>query len=1197
MLAERLFASQALWPATELLDGRRDAAVAVPLSARAFLTAAAFARRPQTMLVVVAGEEAAQRTVRDIAAWLGREAVLHLPLRTDTPWGAMPRSVDQCGQRNQALWALASGAPVVVVASARSLLRAVPAAAAGGDSLAFQPLRFALGQSVAAAATCDGLTPAAAVGDESARLHAAAATCDDGVRLHTEALPLSALASELSRRGYERLERLEGPGSFVLRGDVLDIFGAAAAYPVRVEFFDDEVEAIRRIVPSTNQTIGDLPATEVFAAREFIVDEAAVRRLSRAAYTASDMSSFPRSIREDLESFEQGREFRAAELYLPWLYERTSSPLAWLHPAALVVLQEPRALFDDVAHYYEDVVASAAEHRARLDGLYLPPAELDFGSQQRLTLLSLMHKGATPNAQLDVRHANTSGSEERLVATVRAALSKRSLTIVCEPDRRVRESLKLALSDAHIAFENAPEAGQTAAAPVADAAPTPPPTPNIALIASIDLPTSLILPQAALALITLADVAARQTLKSARSRRSIDITQITFPFKPGDYVVHETHGIALFRDMVRQEIDGVERDYLYLEYAQGDKLFTPVENIAAITRFVGPEGKAPRLTRLNTADWSRATGKARKAARQLAFDLVDLYSRRSTAAGFAFPPDTPAQYEMELLFAYDETPDQIQAIADVKADMESPRPMDRLICGDVGFGKTEVALRAAFKAVQGGKQVMLLCPTTILAQQHYTTFSERLEPFAVQVEVLSRFRSGAQQKATLAAVAAGRCDVLIGTHRLLSADVNPKRLGLVIIDEEQRFGVQHKEQLKNLREQIDVLTLSATPIPRTLQMALSGVRDLSLIDTPPAARTPVEVHVGEWDEDLVSAAIRRELARGGQVYYVSNRVRSIDDAVARVVAAAPEARIAVAHGKLSEHELEAVMERFAANQIDVLVATTIIESGLDNPHTNTLIIEDSQRLGLAQLYQLKGRVGRSHAQAWAYFLFPSAEALTDTAADRLSALTEHRDLGSGMRIALRDLEIRGAGSLLGAEQSGNLAAVGFDLFANMLQEAVEQTRALPTEAHPEVRIDLPLHFYLPEEYIAAADERVTWYRRIAAIASLADAEAYHDRLQNDYGALPAPAANLVNRARAKVLAAESGVETVGLVRGKLSLEPVTLNAEQRAWAKQHHATYFATSHRLIFPVSENTGALGTLIELLQSLGKLLRSDEESPEPD
>ena len=657
----------------------------------------------------------------------------------------------------------------------------------------------------------------------------------------------------------------------------------------------------------------------------------------------------------------------------------------------------------------------------------------------------------------------------------------------------------------------------------------------------LPLPAGVVVPEAHLAIFSISDLNARMDARRGRrTRRRVDVTEVTFPFKPGDYVVHATHGIAHFTEIVRQEVAGRERDYFLLEYADGDKLYVPLEQVDRITRYVGPDGQNPRLTRLNTADWSRATTRARKSAKKLAFDLVDLYTRRSSITGIACPPDTPEQLEMEASFPYEPTHDQLDAIADIKADMEAAKPMDRLLCGDVGFGKTEVALRAAFKCVDSGRQVMVLCPTTILAQQHYQTFFERFTPFGVEVEVLSRFRTPAQQKRALAAFAEGRVDVLVGTHRLLSADVNPHDLGLVIIDEEQRFGVQHKEQLKNLREQIDVLTLSATPIPRTMQMAISGVRDMSLITTPPTGRRPVAVHVGEYDPDVVSAAIRLELDRHGQVYYVSNRVKTIDDAVERVHDVVPEARVGVAHGKMSPREVEDVMVQFSSGKIDVLVATTIIESGIDNPRTNMLIIEDSQRLGLAQLYQLKGRVGRSATQAYAYFMFPGEVPLTEEATERLTALSEFQDLGSGMRIAMRDLEIRGAGSLVGAEQHGNLSSVGFDLFTQMLGQAVAEARGEDGEDLEQagVAINLPADFYLSEEYLPAVDQRVLIYRKLAAAALLGEVDEVQQDCEERYGELPLAAMNLFDRARIRIRAERLGLESVSLTQGRLVYQGV-----------------------------------------------------------
>ena len=697
-----------------------------------------------------------------------------------------------------------------------------------------------------------------------------------------------------------------------------------------------------------------------------------------------------------------------------------------------------------------------------------------------------------------------------------------------------------------------------------------------------------VIPDANLAVFSIADLNARMDAKRGRTRRRVDITEVTFPFKPGDYVVHATHGIALFAQIVRQEVGGRERDYFLLEYADGDKLYVPLEQVDRITRYVGPDGDKPRLTRLNTADWSRATGKARKSAKKLAFDLVDLYTRRSSIAGVACPPDTPEQIEMEESFPYEETHDQLDAIADIKADMEAAKPMDRLLCGDVGFGKTEVALRAAFKCVDSGRQVMVLCPTTILAQQHFQTFFERFAPFGVEVDVLSRFRTPGQQKRALAAFAEGKVDVLIGTHRLLSADVNPHNLGLVIIDEEQRFGVQHKEQLKNLREQIDVLTLSATPIPRTMQMAISGVRDMSLITTPPTGRRSVIVHVGEYDPDVVSAAIRLEVGRGGQVYYVSNRVKTIDDAVERVHEAAPEARVGVAHGKMSPREVEDVMVEFAEKRIDVLIATTIVESGIDNAHANTLIIEDSQRLGLAQLYQLKGRVGRSATQAYAYFMFPGETPLTEEATARLTALSEFQDLGSGMRIAMRDLEIRGAGSLVGAEQHGNLSSVGFDLFTQMLGQAVAEARGDDSETVEAagVAINIPADFFLDEEYLPRVDERVLAYRKLAAADDLESVDRLQEETEAAHGELPQAGLNLFDRARIRIRAERLGLESVTLSGGRLTFLGVDVPKNVAFDLKDRlGAVVFPHSRKLSIPYRTGAGA-GS------GVGRGLNADDE-----
>ena len=787
-----------------------------------------------------------------------------------------------------------------------------------------------------------------------------------------------------------------------------------------------------------------------------------------------------------------------------------------------------------------------------------------------------------------MRQPAIAGSDTKLLGRVRQLINDGCAVVFAVPDRGAREHLELSFSDEHIPFVEslglAPEnvEGAHEATELLQR--------GIVTFIDLPVPAGVVVPTAHLAVLSVGDLTTR-TARKSRGRR-VDVTSVTFPFKPGDYVVHATHGIALFSDIVRQEVGGRERDYFLLEYAGGDKLYVPLEQVDRITRYVGPDGSSPRLTRLNTADWSRATGKARKSAKKLAFDLVDLYTRRSSVTGYAFSPDTPAQADMEASFPYEVTDDQKRAIADIKADMEAARPMDRLLCGDVGFGKTEVALRAAFKCCQDGKQVMVLCPTTILAEQHFQTFFERFAPFDVQVRVLSRFVTPAQQRQALKGFADGTVQVLIGTHRLLSADVNPYDLGLVIIDEEQRFGVQHKEQLKNMREQVDVLTLSATPIPRTMQMAMSGVRDMSLILTPPPGRLPVKVTVGEYDPDLVSAAIRFELARKGQVYYVSNRVTTIEDAVERVLEAAPEARVGVAHGQMSAAQVEDVMLQFSEHEIDVLVATTIIESGIDNPHTNTLIIEDSQRLGLAQLYQLKGRVGRGRVQAYAYFMFPGETPLTPEATDRLTAINEYQDLGSGMRIAMRDLEIRGAGSLMGAEQHGNLSSVGFDLFTQMLGQAVAEARGeTPDVEPPEVTINLPADFFLAEEYLPEVDKRVLAYRQLAAATELFEIDALQKELEDRHGALPLAGKNLFDRARIRIRAQRLGCTSVSLTSGRIVYQGVDVPRRLLPKLKARRALVLPKSQVLKYPF--HTGREEIMPAALGVLEELGGDDEET----
>ncbi|WP_217952329.1 transcription-repair coupling factor [Adlercreutzia caecimuris] len=1159
------------------LDAGTDATLGVAASARPFLVAARFAHGPQATLVVVAGEDAAVTFARQVASYVGEERVLRFPERADVPFAPKKPDARVIARRMEAAWALQSARPVVVVASARALLRLM----APPSAMAARPLALAAGTELDAMGI-------------------------PGVE------ELDDLPRALAAAGYADTGELDGPGTFAHRGGTLDVFPGNLDFPVRLDFFGDELEEIRRIVPATGQTISSLPSVEIYPVSEFPTSPRALADARRALEKPALTNP---ALREVLEKMEGGLVFEGADVVLPYLYKNPVTLGAYAGAGTLSTLIEPRSLFDDAAHGADDLTERARGTNIALAGLYASPAAMDFGGAVRATYVSIMRVGGELDDELPVKRVDVAGVPDKIFGKLKGLTEDRYTVVFSAPNYRARETMRHAFVDHGIPIqilkpENLDDGNSAAAVgrgvPRADSADTDTPAQakrrlrrGVVNIVDVDIPLGMIIPKAHLALVSAADTQGSRAASRA-ARVSVDVTEVTFPFKPGDYVVHAAHGIAFFRDLVRREVDGTERDYLQLEYAEGDKLFVPTEQLDRVTRYVGPEGASPRLTRLNTSDWSRALAKARKATKKLAFDLVDVYARRAATQGFRFSPDTPWQREMEEAFPYQETRDQLAAIADVKADMESARPMDRLICGDVGFGKTEVALRAAFKATQDGKQVMVLCPTTILAQQHYTSFKDRFEPFGVTVEVLSRFRTNEQQIRALEGFASGEVQVLVGTHRLLSRDVNPHDLGLVIIDEEQRFGVQHKEQLKNLRESIDVLTLSATPIPRTMQMSLSGVRDMSLILTPPDERRAVEVHVGEWDPDVVSAAIRYELARGGQVYYVSNRVRSIDEAVDRVHAAAGEARVGVAHGQMTKEELERVMEEFAAGELDVLVATTIIESGIDNPHTNTLIIEDAQRLGLAQMYQLKGRVGRSSVQAFAYFMFPENVPLTEEAAARLAAINEHQDLGSGMRIAMRDLEIRGAGSMLGAEQSGNMSAVGFDLFAQMLSQAVADTRAsgeatgdLPP-ALSDITVNIPGHAYLPEEYIPDADARVLWYRKLAAAATIDTVAALREEMLAKAPEMPEAAQNLFARAHLKAFANEHGIKLISVVGGRLVVEPVEVPADAMKALRRAGGRYNPDKRKLALPLRyfSDEERENLLPAIARFLGELTGGDAE-----
>jgi transcription-repair coupling factor (superfamily II helicase) len=673
-----------------------------------------------------------------------------------------------------------------------------------------------------------------------------------------------------------------------------------------------------------------------------------------------------------------------------------------------------------------------------------------------------------------------------------------------------------------------------------------PPEPGIATVATGQLDHGFCWPQIRLAVLSETDLAGQRTGVRDRSRMpsrrrgGIDPLQLT----PGDYVVHEQHGVGRYLEMTSRTVQGATREYLVIEYAPSkrgqppDRLYLPTDQLDEVTRYSG--GEAPTLHRLGGADWAKTKGRARKAVREIAAQLIRLYSARTASPGYAFGQDTPWQRELEDAFPYAETPDQLAAIDEIKRDMEKSVPMDRLICGDVGYGKTELAVRAAFKAVQDGKQVAVLVPTTLLVQQHMETFGERYAPFPVVIRAMSRFQSAAEVAATQAGLADGTVDVVIGTHRLLSAETRFKSLGLVIIDEEQRFGVEHKEYLKAMRTQVDVLSMSATPIPRTLEMGVAGIREMSTILTPPEERHPVLTFVGPYEERQIGAAIRRELLRDGQTFFVHNRVASINKVAVRLGELVPEARIAVAHGQMNEHVLEKIMVDFWDKQFDVLVCTTIVESGLDIPNANTLIVDRADAYGLSQLHQLRGRVGRSRERGYAYFLFPPEKPMTETAHERLSTVAQHTEIGAGMFVAMKDLEIRGAGNLLGGEQSGHIAGVGFDLYVRMIGEAVSEMRAGGPAERPEVRVELPVDAHIPHDYVPGERLRLEAYTSIAAIESDADIVSVTEELTDRYGSPPRAVLNLLDVARLRSRARRAGLTDITQQGNHIRFSPVEL---------------------------------------------------------
>ncbi|HLF44188.1 MAG TPA: transcription-repair coupling factor [Acidimicrobiia bacterium] len=937
----------------------------------------------------------------------------------------------------------------------------------------------------------------------------------------------------LADLGYSRTDRVEGRGEFAVRGGIVDVFPAQDEEPVRLDFFGDAVEDIRVISVATQRSEDPVDRLVAYPAREVRPGGVLVQRASELVISEQWAAS-------TWDRIAQGQLFPGIESWLPWVADPISLIDAAPTEARLVVIEPARAL--DRARELIKEETELAQALAPTWGEQAPEAgahpALFLDLEERLRDRAHLRVPAAPTGPtdpvLEVRGLDATPGDPEAVTRGLARLLERGITTVVAMDGApAADRVAQALAENGLALDRL------------DTLVNPRPA-----IVPVGIHRGFVAPGIGVAVLGEQEIAGRRRAHRRAGRSRAALTHQYRDLTEGDYVVHHQHGIGRFEGLVSRTMVGVERDYLIIAYAGADRLYVPVDQLAAVTRYTG--GEAPRVSRMGGKDWSDQKARVRKAVAAVAQRVVELHRLRAAAVGHAYAPDSPWQTEMEGTFLYEETPDQLRAILEVKADMQTDKPMDRLVFGDVGFGKTEVAIRAAFKAVESGKQVAVLCPTTLLVQQHHQTFSERFAPYPVRVEALSRFLTTRQQDRVVAALATGEVDVVIGTHRLLSEDIRFKELGLLVIDEEQRFGVTAKDALKELKLGVDVLTLTATPIPRTLEMALTGIRDVSHIRTAPEDRHPILTYVGPADDQAVSAAIRREMLREGQVFYVHNRVQSIDRAVAHLRDLVPDARYVVAHGQMSEGQLEQVMIDFWNREYDVMVATTIIESGLDLPQVNTLIVERADLLGLAQLYQLRGRVGRSSQRAYAYLLHPRDRSLTEEAHRRLEAIGEATELGSGFQLALRDLEIRGAGSILGEVQSGHIAAVGFELYAELVADAVSELegRAVPVESRFEIRIDLPVDAHLPDAYIPEQELRLEAYRRLAGTSTPPEVDDVAAEWEDRFGPLPPAASALVELARLRVDALRVGLEEMVKLRHEIRMGPVDLKPSQEVRLKR-----------------------------------------------
>lgn len=957
-------------------------------------------------------------------------------------------------------------------------------------------------------------------------------------------LSLDVLAKQLVRMGYERRDQVEHSGQFSIRGGIVDLFPVTEDTALRIELWDDEIDSIRVLDVETQRSAHRLDAFTVYPVSEILVDDERLdtgrKRIQDEMQAASskmrreglevEADRLEEITRHFLGRLDEGR-FRGLESYVPLFYEKPAGILDYVPEDTLLILQEPGRIREKIRILEAELTNSV---RGRMQKGYLLPAQLEMFPQfaeiepqldrfARICCCSLLasNQAAFPVKEIlsiPTRSVNIVTSDEQMLLEELRSYNRMNYrtVLLAESSTRVQR-LVSRLQEEGIAsyeyrdLETLPGQGSIG-------------------VAKGGLTHGFVYPEAGYAVIAQKELTGRSGHSKKRRKRYKGGQQIKSfgELTIGDYVVHENHGVGIYHGIVQMEADNTKRDFFKIVYKDGGVLYVPTTSLDMLQRYVAGEDAKPKLNKLGGNEWSRTKNKVREGVAKLAEDLVALYAEREEKKGFVYSPDTVWQKEFEEMFPYEETEDQMAAIADTKQDMETGKIMDRLICGDVGYGKTEVAIRAAFKAVQDGKQVAYLAPTTILAQQHYRTFANRMRDFPVHIELLSRFRTKKEIQEALKGTRQGTVDVLIGTHRLLSKDVSFKDLGLLIVDEEQRFGVGHKEKIKALKKDVDVLTLTATPIPRTLHMSLNGIRDMSVLEEPPQQRQPIQTFVMEEDEELIREAIYREIGRGGQVFFLHNRVRNIDQVALMVQRLVPEARVAFAHGQMSERELEDVMMRFVEGEVDVLVCTTIIETGLDIANVNTILIENADAMGLAQLYQLRGRVGRSDRVAYAYFLYRRGKVLQEIAQKRLEAIGEFTEFGSGFKIAMRDLEIRGAGNVLGPEQHGHMGAVGYDLYCKLLEEAMNKVRNVEEPEAFETSVTIHVNAFIPSTYIANESQKLELYKKIAAIQNEEDSMDMMEEIIDRYADPPQSVQNLVHISLIKALGNRIGAEAIEL---------------------------------------------------------------------